>query len=101
MEVRMRNLQIASSLVATFLVAAFVASCSSDSVANDSLSAPDDPAFAASISISGGGWSPAVEAASNDKVAVCHSGNGKHFTQLNLPAQGARAHLGDPNTGRG
>jgi hypothetical protein len=97
----MRNLQIASSVVATFLVAAFVASCSSDTVANDSLSAPDDPAFAASKSISGGGWSPAVEAASNDKVAVCHSGNGKHFTQLNLPAQAARAHLGDPNTGHG
>jgi len=97
----MRRLQIASSLVATFLVAALVANCSSDNGANSPLAVPDDPAFAASMSMSGGGWSPAVETASNDKVAVCHSGNGKHFTQLNLSAQGARAHLGDPNTGRG
>jgi hypothetical protein len=83
------------------LAATLVANCSSDGTTSDPLAVPDDPAFAASLNISGGGWTPAVEAASNDRVSVCHSGNGKHFTQLNLPAQGARAHLGDPTTGRG
>src|SRR5678815_5854190 len=97
----MSNLRIVSSLMATLIAAVLFASCSSDNSTNDPLVAPDDPVLAASLNISGGGWTPAVEAASNDRVSVCHSGNGKHFTQLNLPASGARAHLGDPTTGRG
>ena len=101
MEARMSKFRIASSVVATLVAATLLANCASDGSPSDPLIAPDDPGFVASASISGGGWTPAVEAASNDRVGVCHSGNGKHFTQLNLPAQGARAHLGDPTSGHG
>src|SRR5215208_5158618 len=97
----MKTARITASLVAAVMVAAIVASCSSDSSAGDPLSAADISAAQASIAFAGGGWSPAAEAASNDKVLVCHSGNGKHYTQLSLPPQAARAHLGDPATGRG
>jgi hypothetical protein len=34
-------------------------------------------------------------------VQVCHSGNGVHFVEIDVSAQGARAHLGDPTTGKG
>ena len=99
----MRPFGITVSLVATLAIAAVVVNCSSDSVANDPLLAPDGGAaqLGNMSFMNGGGWSPTVEAASNDKVSVCHSGNGKHWVQLNLSAQGARAHLGDPSTGKG
>ena len=97
----MRKFRIAPSILVTLVTVTLAASCSSDGGTSDPLAAPDDAGFVASASNGGGGWTSAVEAASNDRVGVCHSGNGKHFTQLNLPAQGARAHLGDPTTGRG
>jgi hypothetical protein len=98
----MRPFGFTVSLVATLALAVVVANCSSDVGANDPLAAPDDAgSLLGNMSYAGGGWSPVIEAASNDKVSVCHSGNGKHYVQLNLSAQGARAHLGDPNTGRG
>ena len=97
----MRPFGFTVSLVATLAIAAVVVNCSSDnSAANDPLLAPDGGAaqLGNMSFMNGGGWSPTVEAASNDKVSVCHSGNGKHWVQLSLSAQGARAHLGDPSS---
>lgn len=98
----MRPFGFTVSLVATLALAVVVVNCSSDSSANDPLAAPDGgSSLLGNMSFAGGGWSPVIEAASNDKVTVCHSGNGKHYVQINVSAQGARAHLGDPTSGRG
>ena len=95
----MRRFGLTVSVVAGVAIAAIIASCSGGS---DSIAEPGtDLLNVAGLNLNGGGWTPAVEAASNDKVTVCHSGNGKHFTQINVSAQGARAHLGEPATGRG
>jgi hypothetical protein len=91
--------------VAATLVATILASCSSD---NSKTLAPvdqpstDNPTTGASA-MSGGGWSPVVEAASqsSNKVTVCHSGNGKNYTQITVSVQGAAAHLGESKNGKG
>src|SRR5690348_1504232 len=104
----MRRLGIAGSLVAGLAIGALVLSCSSDGSGN----AQSDPigptgigadplAGNGPLNLNGGGWTPVVEAASHNKVTVCHSGNGSHFVQINVSAQGARAHLGDPSSGKG
>ena len=102
----MRRFGITASLAASIAVAAIVISCSSDSRTSDPPSAPGSNASGGvlgSVSLVGGGWSPPVEAAAQvgNKVTVCHSGNGSHFTQIDVSAQGARAHLGDPSSGHG
>jgi len=101
----MRRYGLLASIAASLGLAAIVASCASDSQTVDPLasSSTDTPVvLAGGPSLNGGGWSPAVEAAANltGKVTICHSGSGKHFTQINVAAQGARAHLGDPATGK-
>ena len=102
----MRRFGLTASLVASVAVAALVANCSSDSRTSDPPSAPISNGNGVTLggpSLVGGGWSPVVEAAAQtvNKVTVCHSGNGVHFTQIDVSAQGARAHLGDPSSGRG
>jgi len=102
----MRRMGVAASLMASLAIGAFVLNCSSDRGAGST-----DPLIAAGgtdpitgsgpVNLNGGGWTPVVEAASHNKVTVCHSGNGNHFTQVNVSAQGARAHLGDPSSGKG
>lgn len=93
------------TIAAALLIAASVASCSGgDTSSSDPIVAPTDNGVSpGDVSLSGGGWTPgvAIASAKNDKVSVCHSGNGKHFTEINVSAQGARAHLGDPATGKG
>ena len=99
----MRRIGLTASLLTGIGVLALVASCS-DGIPEPSSTEgplPDAPVLV-SGSLSGGGWTPTVFAAAGDgKVSVCHSGNGKHYTQLSLPAPAASAHLGDPNTGGG
>ena len=97
----MRKFGLTLSVAASLAVAAIIASCSSDS---SPISSPDGTGpSATTASLSGGGWTPQVEAAANNegKVAVCHSGNGKNFVAITVSPQGARAHLGDPSTGKG
>jgi hypothetical protein len=91
------------TIAAALLVATIVASCSGDNGSSDPITPSDNGVSPGDVSLSGGGWTPGVAtaAAKNDKVSVCHSGNGKHFTQINVSAQGARAHLGDPESGKG
>jgi hypothetical protein len=91
--------------VGATLVAAMLASCSSDNTKPlEPVDQPstDSPAQGGSV-MSGGGWSPAVEAASqsSNKVTVCHSGNGKNYTQITVSVQGAAAHLGESKNGKG
>src|SRR5215470_10937216 len=97
----MNRYGLASAVVVGLVVGALVVSCSGDSNSTDPNPAATDALAAGRLA--GGGWSPTVaaEASKHDKVLVCHSGNGKHFTQINVSAQGARAHLGDPITGKG
>ena len=100
----MRSYGLASAVAFGVVVGAIVASCSGDNRPSDPMASTTSGALALDgPSLSGGGWTPAVAAAAanNDKVSVCHSGNGKHFTEINVSAQGARAHLGDPSTGKG
>src|SRR5215472_11540690 len=100
------RLGVVASLMAGLAVGAVVLSCSSDT--NNALQ-PDptsptglgtDPITGGPVNLNGGGWTPVVEAAAqttgHNKVTVCHSGNDIHFTQIDVSAQGARAHLGDP-----
>lgn len=107
---------VAASLMAGLAIGATVLSCSSDST-NPSQSNPTDPTGIGTdpitggpLNLNGGGWNPVVEAAANNasssvtshgKVLVCHSGDNTHFTQIDVAPQGARAHLGDPTTGKG
>src|SRR5215207_2717373 len=102
----MRRFGLTAVLATSVALAAVVASCSSDTSTGEPLgtsaSVPDGGSSqTASASLAGGGWTPAVEAASNDQVTVCHTGNGKHYVQLKLNANGARGHLGNPATGKG
>ena len=100
----MKRSVITTAVAAGLVVGALVASCSGDNVASDPVAVPlTDGVAIGGSSLSGGGWTPTVAAAasSSDKVAICHSGNGKHFTQITVSVQGARAHLGDPSTGKG
>ena len=100
----MRRFALASTFAAGVVAAAIVASCSGDARPSDPVAVPtSDGVSIGGPNLSGGGWTPAVASAAstNDKVLVCHSGNGKHFTQIDVSAQGARAHLGDPTTGKG
>src|SRR5215467_8865449 len=101
----MKRSVLASTVAAGLVVVAIVASCSGDARSSDPLAAPptSDGTSIGGPNLSGGGWTPAVEAAAkkNDKVLGCHSGNGKHFTEIDVSVQGARAHLGDPTTGKG
>jgi hypothetical protein len=99
----MKRYGLASAVAVGLVVGTLVVSCSGDS----NSTSPDPGATVDALgpggaSLAGGGWSPAVAAAASksDKVLVCHSGNGKHFTQINVSARGARAHLGDPTTGK-
>ena len=100
----MRRFGLTASLLTSIGVLALVASCSDGIPPEPSSSGgplPDAPVLV-SGSLSGGGWTPTVVAAAGSgKVSVCHSGNGKHYTQLSLPPSAASAHLGDPNTGGG
>ena len=99
----MRRFGLATTVGLSLAIAAVVASCSGDNRPSDPMaSTTSDALLLDGPSLSGGGWTPTVAAAAaiNDKVSVCHSGNGKHFTQINVSAQGARAHLGDPSTGK-
>lgn len=112
---------VAASLMAGLAIGAVVLSCSSDTN-NPSQTDPTvpgigtDPITGGPLNLNGGGWNPVVEAAASnnnssnsgsngnvghDKVVVCHSGNNSHFTQIDVSAQGARAHLGDPSSGKG
>jgi hypothetical protein len=97
----MRRFGLSISIAGSLVVAAIIASCSGDS---SPISTPDGgtPGLS-SADLQGGGWSPSVESAANNegKVTVCHSGNGKNFSQITVSPQGARAHLGDPSTGKG
>jgi hypothetical protein len=97
----MRKFGLTLSVAASLAVAAIIASCSSDS--SPIVSPEETDPSAATSSLNGGGWTPQVEAAANNdgKVAVCHSGNGKNFVAITVSPQGARAHLGDPATGKG
>lgn len=100
----MRRSALASTIVTGLVVTAIVASCSGDARPSDPVAVPtSDGVSIGGPNLSGGGWTPAVASAAstNDKVLVCHSGNGKHFTEIDVSAQGARAHLGDPTTGKG
>ena len=104
----MRRFGFTASLAASIAVAAIVVNCSSDTRTGDPPSAPSSigsTSVPGSVSLVGGGWSPAVEtdAQTNhgDKVSVCHSGNGNHFVQIDVSTQAARAHLGNPSSGRG
>lgn len=100
----MRQLGLASVVVVGLGVGAIVVSCSADNRPSNPVAVPTtDGASPGGASLSGGGWTPAVAAASstNDKVKVCHSGNGKHFVEIDVSVEGARAHLGDPETGKG
>ena len=97
----MRRFGLTLSIAASLGIAALIASCSGDGTP---ISSPDGsvPGLS-SADLNGGGWTPSVAAAANNdgKVTVCHSGNGKNFTQITVSPQGARAHLGDPSTGKG
>jgi len=100
----MRRYGLIASATASLAIAAIIAGCSSDNRSVDPPATPTaDTPVLTGASLGGGGWSPAVEAAAatSGKVTVCHSGNGKHFTQIDVSPQGARAHLGDPETGKG
>lgn len=101
----MRRYGFASAIAAGLVVGAIVVSCSGDGRPADPVAIPtsDGVSLGGGGSLSGGGWTPTVAqaASSSDKVDVCHSGNGKHFTQISVSVQGARAHLGDPSTGKG
>jgi len=100
----MRRFALASTIAAGLLVTGIVVSCSGDARPSDPVAVPTNNGVSiGGPNLSGGGWTPAVASAAstNDKVEVCHSGNGKHFTDINVSAQGARAHLGDPTTGKG
>ena len=99
----MKRAGLTPTIAAALLIAAIVASCSGDSNSADPLAPTADGASTQGTDLRGGGWTPEVAtvAAKNDKVVVCHSGNGKHFTRIEVSAQGARAHLGDPATGKG
>jgi hypothetical protein len=100
----MRRYALASAVAAGLVIGAIVVSCSSDTRSTDPGVSTADGGLttAGGASLSGGGWSPAVATAAskNDKVLVCHSGNGKHFVEIDVSVQGARAHLGDPATGK-
>jgi hypothetical protein len=99
----MRRSVLASTVAAGLVIAAIVASCSGDASSSDPLASTSDGLSIGGANLSGGGWTPAVEAAASkhNKVQVCHSGSGKHFTEIDVSVQGARAHLGDPTTGKG
>jgi hypothetical protein len=101
----MRRYALAVAIAAGLIVGALVVGCSSDTRSSDPVGVSPDGGLstAGGASLSGGGWTPAVAAAAskNDKVLVCHSGNGKHFVEIDVSVQGARAHLGDPSTGKG
>jgi hypothetical protein len=95
-------------IVVGAVVGAIVVSCSSDTRLSDPVGVPvnNGVSSAGGPNLSGGGWSPmvAAAAASKGKVEVCHSGNGndgKHFVEIDVSVEGARAHLGDPATGKG
>jgi hypothetical protein len=102
--------------MAGLAIGATVLSCSSDASNNGQtdptspIGLGTDPITGGPLNLNGGGWNPVVEAAANNnsnnssshnKVVVCHSGNDSHFTQIDVSAQGARAHLGDPSSGKG
>src|ERR1041385_302788 len=102
---------VVASLVTGLAVGAVVLSCSSDT-SNNAQTDPTspiglgtDPITGGPLNLNGGGWTPVVEAGGQttgpNKVTVFHRGNDSHFTQINVSAQGARAHLGDPTTGKG
>src|SRR5262245_27035453 len=97
----MKRYGLASAVAVGLVVGTLVVSCSGDS--NSTSPTPGSTVDALGPGLAGGGWSLVVAAAASksDKVRVCHSGNGKHFTQINISARGARAHLGDPTTGKG
>jgi hypothetical protein len=99
----MRRSSVTPTIAAALCAAAIIASCSGDGSSSDPIAPTIDGVNAQGESLSGGGWTPEVAtvAARNDKVAICHSGNGKNFTRIEVSAQGARAHLGDPETGKG
>lgn len=99
----MRRYALASAVVVGLATLGVVASCSGDNQPSGPVAVSTiDQSSLGGGSLSGGGWTPTVAAAaSNGKVLVCHSGNGMHFTQINVSAQGARAHLGDPSSGKG
>src|SRR5262245_21909112 len=99
----MKGFGFTLSVAASLAMAAIVASCSSDSSPISSPPPEETGLSPTTSSLSGGGWTPQVEAAANKegKVAVCHSGNGKNFVAITVSPQGARAHLGDPATGKG
>lgn len=98
----MRRFGLTLSVAASLALAAIVASCSSDG--SPPISSPEETTPSPSTAnLNGGGWTPQVEAAANTdgKVSVCHSGNGKNWVAITVSPQGARAHLGDPSTGKG
>jgi hypothetical protein len=100
----MKRHGLASAAAVGLVIGTLVVTCSRDS--NSTSPAPGsmvDVLGPGGASLAGGGWTPAVAAAASksDKVLVCHSGNGKHFTQITVSAQGARGHLGDPASGKG
>ena len=105
----MKRFRLASTIVAGLFVGALVASCSRDNGSPDPVAPTSDELQIGGASLAGGGWSPTVAAAAaaaeanggGNKVSICHSGNGKNYTQINVSAQGARAHLGDPESGKG
>jgi hypothetical protein len=99
----MRRFALASTVAAGLVIVAIVASCSGDARSSDPAAPTTDGLSLGGANLSGGGWTPAVAAAAskNDKVLVCHSGSGKHFTEIDVSVEGARAHLGDPATGKG
>ena len=97
----MKRYGLASAVAVGLVVGTLVVSCSGDS--NSTSPTPGSTVDALGPGLAGGGWNLVVAAAASksDKVLVCHSGNGKHFTQINVSARGARAHLGDPSSGKG
>jgi len=97
----MKRYGLASAVAVGLVIGTLVVSCSGDS--NSTSPNPGSTVDVLGPGLAGGGWSPDVAAAASksDKVLVCHSGNGKHFTQINVSARGARAHLGDPASGKG
>jgi len=99
----MRRSSVTPTIAAALCAAAIIASCSGDGSSSDPIAPTPDGVNAQGESLSGGGWTPDVAsvATKNDKVAVCHSGNGKNYTRIEVSVQGARAHLGDPETGKG
>ena len=89
---------LAATIASAIVLASIVVSCA-DGVAPTGVNELGNDQSTVAASMQGGGWTPAIAQAS--KIDICHSGNGKHFTAINVSSNAAKAHLCDPTTGMG